>query len=188
MKWLHIKFGFLDTEWLKYQEFADVNVEITQNLYNAYCTQKYFYVEKDLESWDPKIHSPRNYLRSFYLAALIEECGTEKQYPLAMFWNGISKKTISYYKGTMENGTPSSSSDSEMASKEKKNRRSKFKKNALLFSLKIRMMHCLRIGQKILCTKAIKYYAQFWSRQIISPATWVWNGLHWFSCWLHFFK
>ena len=34
-----------------------------------------------------------------------------------MFRNGISKNTISYYKGTMDNGTPSSSSDSEMAFK-----------------------------------------------------------------------
>ena len=23
---------------------------------------------------------------------------------------------------------------------------------------------------------------------IVSPATWVWNRLHWFSCWLHFFE
>ena len=38
------------------------------------------------------------------------------------------KKTRSSYKFTMNNGTPLSSSDSEMASKVKKNRRSTFEK------------------------------------------------------------
>ena len=54
IKRLHIKCGFFDTEhlfmlpktWLEYQQYEDVQVEITQNLYNAYCTPKYFYVEK----------------------------------------------------------------------------------------------------------------------------------------------
>ena len=81
LKPLHIKCGFLDTEnlfmlpktWLEYQKYAGVHVEITQNFYNAYCTQKYFFVEKDFESWDSKIHSPHDYLQSFYVAALIEE-------------------------------------------------------------------------------------------------------------------
>ena len=94
---LHIDCGFLDTEhlfmfpinWLVYQEVLDVNAEIAQNLYNAYCTTKYFFVEKDFDSWDPKIHGPRNYLQSFYVAAVIEKCGTKKHYPLAMFINGI---------------------------------------------------------------------------------------------------
>ena len=53
--------------------------------------RKIFFVEKYFESWDPKIHGPRNYLQSFYVAALIEECGTKNHYPLAMFRNGISK-------------------------------------------------------------------------------------------------
>ena len=92
-------------------------MEITQNLYNAYYTPKSFYVEKYFESWDPKIHGPRDYLQSFYVAALIDECGTNNHYPLAMFQNGIPKNTRSSYKGTMKDGTPSSSSDSEMASK-----------------------------------------------------------------------
>ena len=48
-------------------------------------------VEKYLDSWYPKIHGPRNYLQSFYVAALIEECGTKKHYPISMFQNGISK-------------------------------------------------------------------------------------------------
>ena len=48
---LHIKCGFLDTEhvfmlpktWVEYQQYAYVHVGITQNFYNAYCTQKYFF-------------------------------------------------------------------------------------------------------------------------------------------------
>ena len=71
------------------------------------------------ESWDPKIHGTRNYLQSFYVDAIIDKCGTNKHYTLAMFRNGILK-TRSSYKCTMNNGTPSSSSDSEMASKIKK--------------------------------------------------------------------
>ena len=96
-------------------------------------------VEKDFDIWDPKIHGPRNYLQSFYVAALIEECGTEKHYPLANFQNGIPKNMILSYKDTMDYGTPVSSSDSEMASKENKNRRSMFEKkmNMHFYSLKI---------------------------------------------------
>ena len=60
--------------------------------------QNVFVVEKYFETWDPKIHGPRNYLQSFYVAALIDEFGTNKHYPLAMFRNGIYKNTISYYK------------------------------------------------------------------------------------------
>ena len=72
--------GFLDTEhlfmlpktWLEYQQYADVHVEFTKDLYNAYCTQKNVFVEKDFESWVPKIHSPCNYLQIFYVTTIIE--------------------------------------------------------------------------------------------------------------------
>ena len=33
-----------------------------------------FFAEENLVSWHPKTHSPRNYLQSFYLAALIHKC------------------------------------------------------------------------------------------------------------------
>ena len=97
MKRLHIKCGFLDTEhlfmitinWLNYHEDTDVNVDIAQNFYNAYCTPKYFIVEKYFHSLDTQIHGPRNCLQSFYVADFIEECGTNKNYPLSMFRNGI---------------------------------------------------------------------------------------------------
>ena len=124
IKRLHIKCCFLDTEhlfmltinWVEHQELPDVNVEIEKIFYNAYCTEKKM-VEKYFDSWDPKIHGPRKYLQSFYVAALIDECSTNKHYPLENFRNNISKKTRSSYKGMMDNGTPSSSSDYEMALK-----------------------------------------------------------------------
>ena len=32
-----------------------------------------FFVEENLDSWHPKTHGPRNYIQSFYLAALIHK-------------------------------------------------------------------------------------------------------------------
>ena len=111
-----------------------------------------FFVEKYFESWDPKFYGPRNYLQIFYVAALIEECGIDNHYPLAMFRNGISKKTRLYYKVKTNYGTHLSSSDSEMASKVKKNLRSAFeiKRICIVILLKLMMMHCLGIGKKYL--------------------------------------
>ena len=91
--------------WLEYQQYEEVDVEILENLYNANCTPKYFFAEKYFESWDLKIHVPRHYLQSFCVAALIDKFGTKKHYPLAMFINGIFKKRTSY-KGTINYGTP----------------------------------------------------------------------------------
>ena len=50
IKRLHIKCGFLDTEhlfmipktWLEYLQYEEVDVDITENLYNTNCTPKYF--------------------------------------------------------------------------------------------------------------------------------------------------
>ena len=75
----------LPKTWLEYQQYADVHVDITQHFHNAYSTQKSFFVEKYFEIWDPKIHSPRDYLQSLYVAALIDKCGNDKHHPLAMF-------------------------------------------------------------------------------------------------------
>ena len=119
IEWLHIKCGFLYDEhlsmlpktWLEYLQYEEVDVDILENLYNANCTPKYVLVEKDFESWDPKIHGPCNYLQIVYVAALLHKFWTNKNYPHAMFINGISKNTRSFYKGTMNDGTPLSSSD-----------------------------------------------------------------------------
>ena len=62
----------LHINWLNHTEVPDVNVEITKNFYNAYCKPKYFIVEKYFDSWDPKIHRPRNYLQSLYVDAFID--------------------------------------------------------------------------------------------------------------------
>ena len=62
IKRLHVKCGFLDTEhlfmlpinWLEYQEVPDVNVEISQKKYNAYCTPKYDLLRNKLIVGIPK--------------------------------------------------------------------------------------------------------------------------------------
>ena len=72
IKQIHSKCGFLDAEllfmlpknWLEYLKYEEFDVEITENLYNANCTQ-IFFVEKNFESWDPKIYDPRSYLQIF---------------------------------------------------------------------------------------------------------------------------
>ena len=110
----------LPKTWFEYLQYEEFDVDISENLYNANCMPKSFFVEKYFESWDPKIHGPRNYLQSFYVVALIDECSTNKHYPLAMFRNGIQKNTKSSYKGMINYGTHSSYSDSEMVSKIKK--------------------------------------------------------------------
>ena len=70
IKRLHIKCGFLNTEhlfmlpktWLEYLQYEEVDVEISENLYDTNCMPKYVFVEKHFESCDPKIHGPCNYL------------------------------------------------------------------------------------------------------------------------------
>ena len=122
IKRLHIKCGFLDTEhifmlpinWLSHCEVTDVKVEIVKSLYNAYFTPKSFSFEKYFDNWDPKIHSPHEYLYSFYVDYFINKYGTTKHYTLAIFRNGIPKKMRSSGRDKMDDGIPSSSSDSSM--------------------------------------------------------------------------
>ena len=117
----------LPINWLNHWEFTYVNVDIVQNFYNAFHTPTSFYIEKYFESWNPKIHGPCNYLQSFYVAALIDKCGTTKHYPLAMYQNGISKVTRSSVTGKLDNIIPSSYSDSATKSKRNNNCRDTFK-------------------------------------------------------------
>ena len=80
-----------------------------------------FFVEENLVSWHPKTHGPRNYLQSFYLAAIIHKCGGEKQYPYAEIRNFTAGRTTrSFQKESDNNGTSSSSSDDEFTPKYKK--------------------------------------------------------------------
>ena len=71
--------------WLNHHEVLYVNVDILKMFYYANCTPKSFFVGKYFDSWDPKIHGPRNYLQSFNVALLIDKYGTTKHYPLTMF-------------------------------------------------------------------------------------------------------
>ena len=129
-------------------------MEISKKIYNVNCTPKYCFVGKYFHSWDSKIHIRRNYLQSFYLDALIDKYSSNKHYPLAIFRNGLSKKTKSSYKGTMNYGTTLSSSDSEMAYKIKKHFVKNFhvtfdkKISSIVYIFKYILMTCLIIGQK----------------------------------------
>ena len=62
----------------------------------------------------------------------------QKHYPLAMFQNGVQKKTRSSVIGKMDDVIPSSSSDSAMTSKRNKNRRSTFKTQMKKYCLSLK--------------------------------------------------
>ena len=94
---------------------------------NAYCTPLEFFVEENFDIWDPKIHGPRNYLQSFYLAALIQKCGVKNSLFICRYskWY-LKKKKTSSYNERMNNGTSLSSSDYETTPKVKKHFGKKF--------------------------------------------------------------
>ena len=76
-----------------------------------------FFVEENLDSWHPKTQGPRNYLQSFYLAALIHKC-EKKQYPFAEIRSFTAgRRTRSSQKESDNNGTSLSSSDDERTPK-----------------------------------------------------------------------
>ena len=84
------------------------------------------------------------------MASLIDECDTTKNYSLAIFQNVVLKNTRSSVIGIMDNGIPSSSSDSAMASNKNRKRCDTFKIQMKIhfYILKQSMMQCLRIGRK----------------------------------------
>ena len=51
-----------------------------------------FFVEENVRNWHPRTHGSRNYLQSFYLAALIHKCRKKNQYPYAEIRNFIGNK------------------------------------------------------------------------------------------------
>ena len=65
----------LPSRWLFLLKFDKVGDTIYEHFQNYRCTPMQFFVEENLVSWQPKTHGPRNYLQSFYLAALIHKCG-----------------------------------------------------------------------------------------------------------------
>ena len=54
-------------------EYDIIGDAIREKFQNARCTPIEFFVEENLGNWHPKTHGPRNYLQSFYLAALIHK-------------------------------------------------------------------------------------------------------------------
>ena len=77
------------------------------------------FVGENLNSWHPQTHSPRNYLQSFYWAALIHKCG--KQFPFADYRNfSTCRRKRSSHKESDNNGTSLSSYDNETTPKYKK--------------------------------------------------------------------
>ena len=75
----------------------------------------------NFDSWHPKTHGPRNYLHSFYLAALIQKCREKDLYPYAEIRNlTAGRRTRSFQKENHNNGNSSSSSDDEFTPKYKK--------------------------------------------------------------------
>ena len=83
IKNLHIRCGgsdniehcyMLPSRWKYLLEYDKIGDKIRANFQNACCTPIEFFVEENLGNWRPKTHGPRNYLQSFYLAALIHKC------------------------------------------------------------------------------------------------------------------
>ena len=102
----------LPSKWIDLLKYQNIGDEISENLQNACCMPLVFFVEENFDNWHPKIHGPRNYLQSFYLATLIQKCGGKKHYPFAEFRNVILRKsTRSSHNERMNNGTLSLSSD-----------------------------------------------------------------------------
>ena len=69
----------LSSRWMSLLEYDIIGDAICENFQNACCTPIEFFVEENLGNWHPKTHGPRNYLQSFYLAALIHKCREEKK-------------------------------------------------------------------------------------------------------------
>ena len=63
----------LPSRWLFLPKFEKIGDAIHENFQHANCTPMQFFVEGNLVSWYPKTHGPRNYLQSFYLAALFHK-------------------------------------------------------------------------------------------------------------------
>ena len=65
----------LPSRWMSLLEYDIIGDAICEKFQNTCCTPIEFFVEENLGNWHSKTHGPRNYLQSFYLAALIHKCG-----------------------------------------------------------------------------------------------------------------
>ena len=89
----------LPSRWMDLLQYDIIGDKIRVNFQNACCTPIEDFVEGNERNWHPRTHGPRNYLQSFYLAALIHKCREKIQYPYAEFRNFIgNKRTRSFQK------------------------------------------------------------------------------------------
>ena len=96
----------LPSRWISLLKYEIIGDTIQEKFQNAIGTPIKFFVEENLVSWHPKTHGPRNYLQSFYLAALIHKCRGKNQYPYAEIRNFTAdRKTRSFQKENDKNGT-----------------------------------------------------------------------------------
>ena len=96
----------LPSRWIDLLEYDIIGDKFCANFQNACCTPIEFFDGENLGNWHPRTHGPRNYLQSFYLAALIHKCKKEKQYPYAEIRNFIgNKRTRSFQKENDNNET-----------------------------------------------------------------------------------
>ena len=70
---------------LNHRKVPDANLGILETFLRRLPYAKIFYVEKEFESWDPKILGPCNYLQSFYVADIIDKRGITNHYALVMY-------------------------------------------------------------------------------------------------------
>ena len=75
----------LPSRWLFLHKYEKIGDAIHEKLQNASCSPIQFFVEENLVSWHPKTHGPRNYIQSFYLAALIHKCGKKNNIHMLRF-------------------------------------------------------------------------------------------------------
>ena len=111
----------LPSRWMDLLEYDIIGDKIREMFQNACCTPIEFFVEENLGNWHPRTHGLRNYLQSFYLAALIRK-GRKQKNPYAEHRNFTgNRRTRSFQKENDKNETSSSSYDDETTPKYKKN-------------------------------------------------------------------
>ena len=65
----------MTSRWLFILKYDKISDAIHETFSFSSCKPIKKIVEENLVSWHPKTHGPRDYLQSFYLAALIKKAG-----------------------------------------------------------------------------------------------------------------
>ena len=82
----------LPSRWLYLLQFEEFSDEIYEIFQNASCTPINVFVGENFDSWYPKTHGSRNYLQSFYLAALIQKSGKKNNIHMQTFEMLVQQK------------------------------------------------------------------------------------------------